>query len=198
MHSRQQLRKEKRLQRRKLTVAQQCLAAQALERQLLRSAEFRNARRIACYLAQDGEIDLISVMASMRGMKKECYIPVLDVMGSRRLWFAPIHQHTQFQLNRYGIPEPRVSARDYVLAHTLDLILVPLVAFDRQGNRLGMGGGFYDSTLAYLKRRQYWFKPHIFGVAHDFQRLEMLHCASWDVPMQSIVTDQCIYQVRKR
>jgi len=194
--SRQEIRSEKRCQRQMLSPQQQLSAARALERQIIGTAVFRNASNIACYLPNDGELDPSFVMVRMQMMKKRCYLPVLDTLSSKRLWFAPFDSNTRLQVNRFGIPEPMVSPRDYVSASSLDLILLPLVVFDDQGHRLGMGGGFYDRSLAYLNRRQCWFKPHLYGIAHEFQRVDSLEYASWDVPLHGIVTDQRIYSVR--
>lgn len=195
MSSRQAIRKEKRRQRQSLTLKQQLSAMQGLDRQLMATSVYRRARRVAAYWVNDGEIDLSYVMARMQRMKKHCYLPVLDTLGSKRLWFAPVDSQTRFHLNKYGIPEPQVSPREYIRASQLDLILLPLVAFDRDGHRLGMGGGFYDRTLAYLKRRHCWHKPYLYGVAYEFQCVDHLEAASWDVPLQFIVTDQYSYRV---
>lgn len=196
MTSRQKIRQEKRLQRQSLSRSQQWIAAQSLEKQLMAMPVFRHARRIGCYLANDGELDLSFVMARMQAMKKHCYLPVLDTLGSKRLWFAPMSAQTALQVNGFGILEPQCSPRDYVLASHLDLILLPLVAFDPQGNRLGMGGGFYDCTLAYVKRRRHWFKPHLYGIAHALQCVDSLDSASWDIPLHTIVTDKGITWIR--
>ena len=95
--------------------------------------------------------------------------------------------------NRYGIPEPRVSARELMKAEDLDLVLLPLVAFDKRGNRLGRGVGFYDKTLAFLHRRRHLRKPHLLGLAHDFQRLSAVPTDDWDVPLDGVVTDRAVY-----
>lgn len=197
MLSRQKIRNEMREQRRSLTSQQQDVAARAIQRQLIRMPAFRQAKRIACYLANDGEIDLSVVIAQIRLMKKQCYLPVLAPLGPRRLWFAPLSRCSRMCVNRFGIPEPMMSARDYASASELDLILLPLVAFDGSGNRLGMGGGFYDRTLAYLNRRDHWKKPQLLGVAHDLQRVDSLDSASWDIPLNGIITDQRVYQVSR-
>jgi 5-formyltetrahydrofolate cyclo-ligase len=196
--SRQELRNKKRHQRQSLSPQQQAAAARAIERQLIGSSVFCHARHIACYLANDGELDLSVVMTRMLAMKKRCYLPVLDKLGSKRLWFAPFNTGTRLQVNRFGIPEPMVSPREYVLASALDMILLPLVAFDNQGNRLGMGGGFYDRSLAYLQRRQCWIKPHLYGVAHELQRVDSLEYAAWDIPLHGIVTEERVYQIGSR
>jgi 5-formyltetrahydrofolate cyclo-ligase len=193
--SRQDIRNEKRRQRQSLNRLQQDNAALALGRHLFSTSVFRNARRIGCYLANDGELDLSVVMARIQMMKKSCYLPVLDTLGSKRLWFAPFDSCTRLQVNNFGIPEPMVSPRDYVPASCLDLMLLPLVAFDAQGNRLGMGGGFYDRSLAYLCRRKSWVKPRLYGIAHECQRVDRLECEAWDVPLHGIVTDQSVYQI---
>jgi 5-formyltetrahydrofolate cyclo-ligase len=155
---------------------------------------FRVSRRIALYLPNDGEIDPQPIMERIWTAKKLCYLPILSRLRHDRLWFAPYLPDTPLTLNRFGIPEPRVPARQWVRAQELDLILMPLVAFDTRGNRLGMGGGFYDKSLAFLRTRQHWHKPHLIGLAHDFQRVEVLDPFAWDVPLQAVVTDQALYQ----
>lgn len=75
----------------------------------------------------------------------------------------------------------------------LDLILMPLVAFDIQGNRLGMGGGYYDRTLEFLKIRRVWNKPFVTGIAYEFQKIDAIAFSSWDIPMNCIITDNNIY-----
>lgn len=130
-------------------------------------------------------------------MNKQCYLPVLDPLGSNRLWFAPLFPGASLRPNRFGIPEPNVAARHLVSARHLDLLLLPLVAFDHLGNRLGMGGGFYDRSLAYIKHRHQWRRPHLYGVAHQFQCVPLLQQASWDIPLNGIVTDQRIYRIER-
>jgi 5-formyltetrahydrofolate cyclo-ligase len=71
----------------------------------------------------------------------------------------------------------------------LDLVLTPLVGFDHKGNRLGMGGGYYDRSFAFLLRRQNWKKPRLVGLAYDFQQLDKLPAKNWDVPLTAVATD---------
>jgi 5-formyltetrahydrofolate cyclo-ligase len=75
----------------------------------------------------------------------------------------------------------------------LDWIFVPVVAFDARGNRLGMGGGYYDASLAVLRHRQCWRRPRLVGLAHEFQRIDTLDVDNWDVPLHGILTDQRFY-----
>ncbi len=126
-------------------------------------------------------------------MDKTCYLPVIDTLGENKLWFAPFSRCSKLKYNRFGIPEPRVPKRHRVRAQSLDLLLTPLVAFDMDGNRLGMGGGFYDRTLAFLNRRQCWFKPHVIGIGYDFQKTTGLIRQPWDVPLHGVVTPDNLY-----
>jgi 5-formyltetrahydrofolate cyclo-ligase len=96
--------------------------------------------------------------------------------------------------NRFNIPEPTLRNRRLRLAWTLDLLLVPLVGFDAGGNRLGMGGGFYDRTLSYLSHRTYWRRPRLIGIAHECQRVAELRLRPWDVPLDMVVTERQVYR----
>ncbi len=184
------LRRELRQQRRALTAQQQQSAAQALDRVLGCHSLFLRSQHIAIYLPNDGEMDLTPLLQRALAMGKKCYLPVLSPIYHNRLWFAPYHAQSKLSLNRFGIPEPAANWSQMRPVWTLDLILTPLVAFDNQGNRLGMGGGFYDRTLAYLNRRRHWRKPRLLGTAHAFQQVEQLPCESWDIPLQGVVTER--------
>jgi 5-formyltetrahydrofolate cyclo-ligase len=95
--------------------------------------------------------------------------------------------------NRFGIPEPVVPASEMYRAMEVDLVLLPLVAFDDQGNRLGMGGGFYDTTLAMRAACHRFRRPRVIGLAHECQRIEHIATEPWDIPLDLIATDRHIY-----
>lgn len=160
------------------------------------SPVFRNSRRIAFYLPNDGEMDPGPLLRRAWSMGKLCYLPVLDALGANRLWFAPYHAGDALQMNRYGIPEPVHAARAWVRASALDLILAPLVAFDRHGHRLGMGGGYYDRSLAFLHRRHHWRRPRLYGLAFEFQRVGHLQPAAWDVALDGCLSDARLHVFR--
>lgn len=187
-----------RQQRRALSPQRQQAAALSLERRLGSHPLFLHSQHIAFYLPNDGEIDLRPLLHRALKMGKRCYLPVLSPLYHNRLWFAPYHQQSELVLNRFGIPEPAVNWAGMRPAWTIDLVLTPLVAFDRAGNRLGMGGGYYDRTLAYLRRRQHWRKPHLLGTAYDFQEVERLPHEPWDVPLHGIVTESSLILTGKR
>jgi 5-formyltetrahydrofolate cyclo-ligase len=186
-------RRRLRAQRNALAAEDRRRAGERLASQLAGVRLFRLSRRIACYLPNDGEIDTRGVIERIWRMRKTCYLPVLSPLAHDRLWFAPAVPGMTLVRNRFGIPQPRVPARELVRAQALDLLLLPLVGFDAHGNRLGMGGGFYDRSLEFLRHRIRWRKPHVLGLAYDFQRVDGLRPDAWDVPLQGVVTDAAVY-----
>ena len=100
--------------------------------------------------------------------------------------------------NRFAIPEPMPQRRPPHPAWQLDLLLVPLVAFDARGNRLGMGGGYYDRTLAYLRRRTHWRRPHVLALAHALQRVDALPKNAWDIPVDGVITEREMLRFTQR
>lgn len=171
----------------------QRLAAKNLRNQLVRLSLFRNSRRIAFYHPNDGEIDPLPTLWSAWKFSKTCYLPILYRARTRRVLFGEFGPCTRMRQNRLRIWEPLVRVRDWVDPMQLDLILVPLVAFDEFGNRIGMGGGYYDQSLGYLNNRKHWRRPRIVGVAHEFQRVDRIKTDKWDVQLDAIVTDQRCY-----
>lgn len=158
------------------------------------SRTFQRSKHIAFYLTNDGEVDLSLLIKHAWQQGKQCYLPVLAEPNTQRLWFIPYTPETKLKNNRFGIPEP-IHSHKIRLRKTLslDLILMPLVAFDQQGNRVGMGGGFYDRTLAFLRQRKYWHKPNLLGVAYELQKQKQLESNPWDIPLQAIATEKCLY-----
>lgn len=154
---------------------------------------FRASRRVAAYLAADGEIDPAAAVDRLRRARRQIYLPVLSPLRHDRLWFTRVDHDTPLTRNRLKIWEPRATPREWRRAQALDLILLPLVAFDDAGNRIGMGGGFYDRSLAFLRGRRHWRRPYLVGLAHELQRVRRLTPEPWDVPLDGIVTDAAIY-----
>lgn len=192
-----ELRRRLRAQRHALTPDTRSLAAERMAANLVAVRAFRASRCVACYLPNDGEIDTVEVIEHIRRLRKRCYLPVLSPLRHDRLWFAPANPGAELTVNRYGILEPAVPPRALVRAQDLDLVLLPLVGFDETGHRLGMGGGYYDRSLAFLRYRRYWRKPHVLGLANDFQKVAVLPHDEWDVPLDAIVTDRAVYLVRE-
>lgn len=179
--------------RRKLTALQQRVAAARLCRLLKRQPLFMRSRHIAFYLANDGEIDPAPLLAFARRTGKRCYLPALQQGGQRGLRFVRYEAGSQLRPNRYGIPEPPARPGNCLPATALDLVLLPLVAFDRSGARLGMGGGYYDRTFAFKTQAHragsYRYRPYLLGLAHHCQQAASLATAHWDIPLYGVATD---------
>nr|VFJ93803.1 MAG: 5-formyltetrahydrofolate cyclo-ligase [Candidatus Kentron sp. H]VFK01010.1 MAG: 5-formyltetrahydrofolate cyclo-ligase [Candidatus Kentron sp. H] len=184
--NRSDLRSKIRRKRRELPHAAQARCAERLAAHLAASPLFRRSKRIACFFPQDGEIDLTRVFPRFFSMRKKAYLPVLQ---GKRLWFLPLEANTPLTRNKYGIPEPDLPPRSRCAPQGLDLVLAPLVAFDSAGHRLGMGGGYYDRTFAYLPHRRALRKPVIIGVAYGFQQVASLSANPWDIPLDGVVTE---------
>ncbi len=186
---RKQLRRAARGARRQLTVRQQRTASYYLTRQLLRHSALLRSHDIALYIPNDGEIDPTPLIKVLRQRGKQCYLPVLRPFINK-LWFAPLTLGSKMKPNRFGIPEPDVAPSQMRNAQSLNVILMPLVAFDRHGGRLGMGGGFYDRTLAFKTRQSAPTSPRLIGLAHECQEVEQIPMESWDIPLDAIATDK--------
>ncbi len=194
MPSRSEQRRQLRARRRALSEREQRQRSDALCRNLARQTLFRTCSRIAAYLPQDGEVETRALIELCWSRGKQVYLPVLIPFLDNRLWFARYRPDTRLVRNRFGIAEPEVVHRERIAVQALDLVLAPLVGFDRHGNRLGMGGGFYDRSFAFLLTRQHWCKPQLLGLAYEFQRLASLPRQPWDVPLTAVATDSGFYR----
>ena len=190
---RPQLRRMLRKARRALTAHQQRQAARGLYQQLAHQPLFRRAKHIALYLPTDGEIDPRILLRAAQRRGKATYLPVLSAWPRTKMVFQRVRPGEKLKPNRFRILEPRHDLTRQRKVWALDLVLLPLVGFDDVGGRLGMGGGFYDRSLAYLARRNNWRKPTLLGLAHECQKVERLAQASWDVPLHGTVTDKALY-----
>ena len=176
--------------RRALGPAKQSIAAQGLEKQLRAFSVTADARRIGLYLVNDGEIDPARFMHWAFTQAKHCYLPVLDTQQNQPMKFAEIKPQSQFEPNRFGIPEPVVTVDKLIDASALDVVLMPLVAFDLQGNRVGMGGGFYDRTLEFTCQQPYDQRPKLIGLAHEFQYADNIEPSPCDILLDGIATER--------
>lgn len=201
--SRTKLRAEIRQQRSLLTDEFQQHAAQSLVEQLTDHCILKTAKNIAIYLANDSELDPVLLITWCWQQNINTYLPVIHPFNKGQLLFLHYHKSSKMQLNRYGILEPKLNVNDVLPTSKLDVIFTPLVAFSKSGQRLGMGGGYYDRTLAT------WFaqtknaqqstkksstvkniivKPYPIGLAHDCQRVDNIPTEHWDIPLPEIIT----------
>lgn len=195
MTVRNSLRKIIRSRRQQLSALAQTSAATSICKQLSKHPKILAANSIALYLANDGELDLSEFITWCFEHDKKVYLPVIHPFASGHLLFLHYQQNSELVANKYGIGEPKLDVGKVLPVANLDVLITPLVAFDSMGNRLGMGGGFYDRTLSH------WQKHHTLnlaasnnnqlyplGVAHDCQQVESIPIEHWDIPLPEIIT----------
>lgn len=145
---------------------------------------FVRSRLIACYLSTGSEVDTSAIILRAWRMKKRIFVP--DTRGGSKLTFREIHPDSEFANGPFGIQEPIGGS---VLAASLfDLVIVPVVAFDSDHHRIGMGGGYYDRTFSFLRHRKSFLKPKLVGVAFDCQKVDKIAPNPWDIRLFRIIT----------
>lgn len=187
--TRQQIRQSTRKKRQQLSAIEQQTAAQKIMQNALTHPKVNLAHNIALFLSFDGEIDTQPLISALWQQSKNVYLPVLHPFNRHNLLFLRYTTETQLVKNRFNIDEPPLDVTQVLPPSQLDIMMIPLVAFDEQGQRLGMGGGFYDRTLANWKQKGFY--P--IGLAHDCQQVQSLPVAHWDIPLPEIITPQKIW-----
>ena len=182
------LRAELRARRDRLGAAERIAAAQGVVAQLERIPEFLTDRDVAGYWAVAGELPLIGLMPGLRARGQRYLLPIVG--DARMLAFAAWTPGSAIRTNRFGIPEPVVAPAARIAPADVDLVLVPLLGFDRRGNRLGFGGGYYDTTFAFLRAREVPGKPILVGVGYALQEIDAIEPMPWDVPLDYVATER--------
>ncbi|MBN1239846.1 MAG: 5-formyltetrahydrofolate cyclo-ligase [Gammaproteobacteria bacterium] len=188
-NDRSRLRREVRHARRALREDQRLAADRAICRRIQSLGAYRRARTIAVYLAFDGEPSLKRLVDAAARHGKRVFAPVLLRDGMR---FAPLASSAGMGRNFFGIDEP--AAERLADARVLDLVLTPLVAFDSNGVRLGMGRGYYDRAFHFLRHRRHWTRPKLLGIGYSFQHVPQLEQQVWDIPLWGAVTEASTYR----
>lgn len=182
------LRKELRRRREALSAQQRIAAANSLVVQLERIPEFLTDRRIAGYWAIGGELPLLGLMPGLRVRGQVWHLPVVG--ADKRLRFAAWRPGGEIATNRYGIPEPVSAESELLSPREIDLVLLPLLGFDRSGHRLGFGGGYYDRSFDFLRQRDGVGKPVLVGVGYGLQEVEAIEPMPWDVRLDYVATER--------
>lgn len=192
-NSRTEIRKKVREARRNLTLSFQQQAEENLTINFSQHVNPPKKAKIGLYLSNDGELKTTKLIQKLRQENHLVYLPIIHPFNGASLLFQQYEENSPMTTNRYAILEPKLNCSQICPLPELDILLMPLVAFDEQGNRLGMGGGYYDRTLAkhYAEQRE---KPKLIGLAHDCQKVESLPIEAWDVPLQQILTPTKFYQ----
>ena len=161
----------------------------AICKMLLRLDTYHNAQHIACYLAIKNEIDLTLFIEQAWRDNKKIYVPIIN-RDAGTMDFVRYTPDAPLKINCFDIPEP--SPQQPIALAELDLLILPLIAFDAHCNRLGQGGGYYDKYLecyAHLKKR-----PATIGVAYEKQKIPAVPLEAWDVPLDQIISETTTYK----
>ena len=164
-------------------------------------ADFRAATNVAVFLAFDGEPDLSSLISVAWDREQHVFLPIVHGKG-QPMTFAAYDPSTKMVANRLGILEPDRSTSQLIEPAELDCVLTPLVAFDPNCHRIGVGGGFYDRTFAFKRtdsemqneKAKKAVKPTMIGVAFDLQKIELIEPQPWDVQLDTVVTENQTYE----
>ena len=184
MTSRVELRKLIRTRRKELSKNMQHQASKLLVERLSNHKKIQSSQTIALYLANDGELDPMLFIEWCWQQGKQVYLPVIHPFCSGHLLFLLFEENSVMVKNYFGICEPKLEVSKVCPLEQLDVLCTPLVAFDNSGARLGMGGGFYDRTLANWQQHQ----VYPIGLAHDCQQVDAIPVEHWDIPLPEIIT----------
>jgi 5-formyltetrahydrofolate cyclo-ligase len=190
---RRALRQRIRTERRALSPGVRAAADRAIAGHIRRLDVFRSARRIALFLAFDGEPSLTPLIESAARSGKRLYAPVITRASMR---FAELELGGPLGTNFFGIEEPHLG--DSIDARRLDLVLTPLVAFDDRGVRIGVGRGYYDRCFRFLRGRSAWKRPKLLAVAYELQRIPVIEENVWDIPLWGAVTEAGVRRFDRR
>lgn len=182
-----QLRKHFRGIRSHISAAIRQQAAISAAQHLVAQDFFKQSAQIACYLPIQYEFETSFIIKAIWEAKKQCYLPIIG-KDKHALHFVRYEKDDVLHLNRYAIPEPVDVSREIIPAQ-LDLVIMPLIAFDVYGHRLGTGGGYYDYTFEFVKSASKK-KPFLLGLGYAAQQTEKLDADEWDVRLNGVLTEK--------
>lgn len=187
IQQRQQLRAQLKQVRASISPQAREAAAKQVSTHLLAQPEVQKAQHIGAYFSVHNELPTAFILQQLIAQRKHLALPVLHPFSAGNLLFLNYHADTQLRPNAFNIPEPELNVQQVVPLSHLQILLVPLLGFDAQGNRMGMGGGYYDRTLAGWAQGRY---PNLLpiGIAFAEQQVEQIPTQSWDIPLPMIIT----------
>jgi len=189
-YSKKQAREISKSRRNKLSDYKKKKASIAISKAIINLDDFNYASNVGCYMSSYGEVDTWPIVNEIWKRGKNLFLP--KIRTNSKMDFAKTTSNEKFLNNQYGIKEP--ISNNFTDSKFLDLVIVPLVAFDNKGNRIGMGGGYYDREFNYLKKEKKPSKPLLIGVAFDCQKFEKIQQDSWDVSLSNVFTESgCIF-----
>lgn len=177
------LRQHLKAERLRIAPAARMAAAEAVALTILKHLP-ADGGYLAGYWATAGEVPLHVLQMRLPTNWIWC-LPVLQ--PGQQLGFAPWRDGDALGSNRYGIPEPMVPPQACLRPEDLHAVILPVLGFNRDGLRLGMGGGYYDRSFAF--RNQAPAPPLLIGAAYTAQEIDGLDAQPWDVRLDAIATE---------
>jgi len=190
MAEKDRIRKEVMLRRIQIPSSKRDAYSQDLLKTLLKHPVFLYSQTLALYWPTESEIDPRPILKRALAMGKECYLPALHPAHVKKLLFVKYRLNDPLFRNHYGFEEPSLKHRKIMPAWALSLVLLPLVAFDDRGRRLGRGGGHYDKTFAFIKAENHPKKPLLIGLAYECQKMDAIPIENWDLSLNGIATEK--------
>ncbi len=181
--SRQELRLKLRIMRQDIAIQQRRRFDQAIRQHLLQLVESRTASSLAIYWPFDGEPDMIPLCGQLFEKGIEIALPKIsepDHQMEFHLWQPGL----ALAQNSFGIPEPANSEKRSLAGFAI--LAMPLVGYDRLGNRLGMGAGYYDRRLKSMRDSPV---PLRVGIAYSLQEIGLISQNDWDIPLHGVVNE---------
>jgi len=160
-------------------------ASSIITERIIRSHEFHACKTIAIYLPTNDEVDPGAIISRAWRAKKRVFAPVISNRGDMQ--FQQLTTDTRLERNAFDIWEPVYGP--FVAAKSIDLVITPVVAFDRNKHRIGMGGAYYDRCFAFLKNKRSWRRPKLLGIAFDCQKVEEIAPNPWDIRLYCVITE---------
>lgn len=187
----EKIRTEKKLARSKLSEKYINTASKSICEHLLKLSHYKNSTKIGCYVSTKYEVQTESIISSIHEDEKELFLP--KIKPNSEMDFVQTSKKTQFYKNKFGIKEPESNCIS--IESKLDLVVVPLVAFDINKNRIGMGGGYYDRKFEKLNTNEYDIQnrePILIGLGFDCQKTEEIKTEKWDVKLTCVISESGI------
>lgn len=181
-------------QKRKALHEDEVAKCSELVRRVVLEHEFLKQNRcIASYHSFSGEIDTVEINKALRLAGHHMALPVIHPEEKGLMDFYSYEKPEDLILNRFKIPEPVVSEENLVQPNHLEVVIVPLVGFNEKGERLGMGGGYYDRMLKKIS-----CECLTLGLAYDFQLIPEIKSQPWDMPLDEVITPTKHYIFNKK
>lgn len=168
-----------------LSDAERELASEIIADKVIRAPWFQRANYLGCYLSTPLEVNTGTIIARAWRMKKRIFVPVIE--KKRQMQFQEITPDTDLRLNDFGLFEPDTG--ESVTPRMLDVVVTPVVAYDDDKHRIGMGGGYFDTSFAFLRHRTVSYHPKLVGVAFACQKVAKISPNPWDIPLFATISE---------